>query len=220
MGKVVQRAILVVAVVAAAVLWVASVGAQSDVSQMSGVWKLNVEASTNPDGPPAPAKGGGTPRTGTGGGGGSTGGGGGGGDEGGGSGVRSAEGGSLGQQEQARFNAIKAMFFKAPPMMAIQATPAEFKMLLDPQTKQGFAHTTDNKKQTLQTPAGPADFKVKWDGKKLRREVETKDTYHMVEEYALSADGSQLIVTLKADSRMVRDVQKGDIRRVYDRQKQ
>jgi len=37
---------------------------------------------------------------------------------------------------------------------------------------------------------------------------------------ALAADGKQLIVTVKADSRMVRNVQNGDIRRVYDRQQQ
>lgn len=199
MGKLVRGAMLVVAAVGAAVVWVASVAAQSDVSQMSGVWKLNVTASTNPDGPPAPAKGGGRVDRPQG---------------------EGADGGELGKEEAARFNAIKAMFFKAPPMMAIQATPTDFKMLLDPEKKLGFAHTTDNKKQSLQTPAGPADFKTKWDGKKLRREVETKDTFHLVEEYVLSADGNQLIVTLKADSRMVRDVQKGDIRRVYDRQKQ
>jgi hypothetical protein len=198
MGKRVRGAMLVVAAGATTVLWVASGAAQGDVSQMSGVWKLNVEASTNPNGPAAPARG--TGRV----------------DRPQGDG---ADGGELGKEEQARFNAIKGMFFKAPPMMAIQATPTEFKMLLDPQTKQGYAHTTDNKKQSLQTPAGPADFKTKWDGKKLRREVETKDTYHMVEEFVLSADGSQIIVTLKADSRMVRDVQTGAIRRVYDRQK-
>jgi hypothetical protein len=180
----------------AVVAWVASAAAQTDVSRMSGVWKLNVEASTNPDGPPAKPAGKADRPQGSG-----------------------AEGGELGKEEMARFNAIKAMFFKAPPMMAIQATPKDFRMLLNPETKQGFAHTTDNKKQSLQTPGGLADFKVKWDGAKLRREVETNETFHLVEEYVLSADGSQLIVTLKADSRMVRDVQRGDIRRVYDRQK-
>ena len=192
-----------------------------DMPALTGVWKLNVEASTNPNGPPPKAPAPGRRGGGEGGGGGAQagGGGGGGGDDG--APSRSATGdtgGSLNRDELARFNGSKTFFFTAPPMMGIQATPTEFKMLLDPEKKMGFAHQTDNKKQTLATPAGPADFKVKWDGKKLRREVETKETLHLVEEYSLSPDGKQLIVTVKADSRMVFNVQNGDIRRVYDRQ--
>ena len=204
--------------VAAAVLTFApTTTAQSDVPEVSGVWKLNVAASTNPNGPAAPARTGGAPRSG--GGGGGTGGGGG--DDGGGGGVANrTDPTALSPDEQKRFNAIKAMAFKAPEMMALQATATDFKMLLDPETKQGFAHKVDNKKQTITTPGGPTDFKVKWDGKKLRREYETKDSFRCVEEYALSADGSQLIVTVKADSGMVRNVQLGEIKRVYDRQKQ
>ena len=209
---------LVAAVLALAIAAVAApaIVAQSDVPEISGVWKLNVEASTNPNGPPAAARGG-KPRGG-GGGGGSAGGGGGGGE--GGGPANGQEASTLSPQEQQRFNAIKALAFKAPEMMALQATPTDFKMLLDPATKQGFAHKTDNKKQTLDTPGGATDFKVRWDGKKLRREYETKDSFKCVEEYALSADGQQLIVTVKADSGMVRNVQVGDIKRVYDRQKQ
>ncbi len=172
------------------------VGARQDVSAMSGVWKLNVEASTNPNGtPPKPAARG---------------------QRGGGDGDDA--GGNLGKEEMTRFNNMKKMFFSAPPMMGIQATATDFKMLLDPEKKLGYAHKTDNKKQTVATPAGPADFKVRWDGQKLKRDVETPDTLHVLEEYALSADGKQLIVTVKADSRMVFNVQNGDIRRVYDRQ--
>lgn len=191
---------------------------QAGAPELSGVWKLNVDASTNPNGPPA-ARGGGGRRGGGGGGGGSASGGGGGGGEGGGP-ANGQEASTLSPQEQQRFNAIKAMAWKAPEMMAIQATPTDFKMMLDPATKAGFAHKTDNKKQTLEVPGGPADFKVKWDGKKLRREYETKDSFKCVEEYSLSADGQQLIVTVKADSGMVRNTQVGDIKRVYDRQKQ
>jgi hypothetical protein len=196
--------------------------AQGGVPELSGVWKLNVEASTNPNGPPAAPRSGGGQRGGGGGGSaaGGGGGGGGGGEGGGGGPANSTEKSSLSPQEQQRFNAIKAMAWKAPEMMAIQATATEFKMLLDPATKQGFAHKADNKKQTLEVPGGPADFKVKWDGKKLRREYETKDSFRCVEEYSLTADGTQLIVTVKADSGMIRNVQVGDIKRVYDRQKQ
>lgn len=169
---------------------------QGDVLALSGVWKLNAEASTNPNGPPPrPAARG---------------------QRGGGDGEDA--GGNLGKEEMARFNNMKKMFFTAPPMMGIQATATDFKMLLDPEKKLGYAHKTDNQKQTVATPAGPADFKVRWDGSKLRREVDTPDTLHVIEEYSLSPDGKQLIVTVKADSRMVFNVQNGDIRRVYDRQ--
>ncbi len=214
------RILMMGGVLTAALMLVAGVdlGAQGTVPELSGVWKLNVAASTNPDGPPAQVSQA-PPRSGGGRSGGGGGGGGGGGEEGGASSVvRSAEGGALGKEEMSRFNAIKAMFFKAPAIMALDATATDFKMLLDPEKKLGFLHKTDNKKQSLVTPAGPADFKVKWDGKKIRREVETKDTFHLVEEYSLSPDGRQLIVTLKADSRMVRSVQTADIIRVYDRQ--
>ena len=184
---------------AAAMLTTAApIAAQSDVPELTGVWKLNVAASTNPNGPPPPARqkgGGGAPEN-------------------------SIEKSTLSADEQKRFNAIKSMAWKAPEMMAIQATATDFKMLLDPATKQGFAHKTDNKKQTLEVPGGSADFKVRWDGKKLRREYETKDSFRCAEEYSLSADGAQLIVTVKAESGMIRNVQTGEIKRVYDRQKQ
>ena len=165
--------------------------------ELSGVWKLNAQANTNPNGTPPPpkTKSGGDP-------------------------ADSIERSSLSGDEQKRFNTIKAMAWKAPEMMAIQATATDFKLLLDPATKQGFAHKTDNKKQTLEVPGGPADFKVKWDGKKLHREYETKDSFRCVEEYALSPDGNQMIVTVKAESGMIRNVQVGEIKRVYDRQKQ
>jgi hypothetical protein len=192
---------------------------QKDVPALSGVWKLNVEASTSPDGP-ASARGGSR-----------SGGGGGRGADGLptlGSGVQGSSGGfsgpppggDLGPEELARFNAIKAYFFKAPVMMGVQATATDFKLLLDPEKNFGYGHKTDNKKSPITTPAGPAEAKVKWDGAKLRREIETKDSYHLVEEYMLSADGKQLIVTVKADSQMVRNVQPAEIKRVYDRQAQ
>ena len=175
-----------------------AMAARQDLPAMSGVWKLNVEASTNPNGPPPrpPARG----------------------QRGGGDG--DGDGGDLGKEEMTRFTTMKKMLWEAPPMMGIQATATDFKMLLDPVKKLGYAHKTDNKKQTVATPSGPADFKVRWEGPKLKREVDTPDTLHVLEEYSLSADGKQLIVTVKADSRMVFNVQNGDIRRVYDRQPQ
>lgn len=164
---------------------------------ITGVWKLNVESSTNPNGPAPPARGA-RGRGGEGGGG--------------------IAGGSLGAEEMRRFEAMKAQFFRAPAMMGLQATATDFKILLDPATNSGYAHKTDNKKQQVNTPAGPAEFRVKWDGPRIKREIETPDTLHVVEEYSVSADGKQLVVTVKADSRMVRNVQLSEIRRVYDRQ--
>jgi hypothetical protein len=197
----------------------AAAARQKTLPAITGVWKLNVEASTNPSGPAsaAPASARGAARSGSDGGGGASGGGGG--DEGSGRPVSGgAAGGSLGAEEQRRFNAMKTQFFQAPPMMGLEATATDFKMLLDPATKRGYVHKTDNKKQSLVTPAGPADFKIKWEGPLIRREIETPDTLHVVEEYTLSADGKQLIVTVKADSRMVRNVLTTEIKRVYDRQ--
>jgi hypothetical protein len=192
---------------------------QKPLPAITGVWKLNVEASINPSGPggaqPAGARG--AARGGGEGGGGASGGGGG--DEGGGRPVSGgAAGGSLGAEELRRFNTMKTQFLQAPPMMGLEATATDFKMLLDPATKRGYAHKTDNKKQSLVTPAGPADFKIKWEGPRLRREIETPDTLHVVEEYTLSPDGKQLVVTVKADSRMVRNVLTTEVKRVYDRQ--
>ena len=183
----------VLALMCAVMAPVAVTARQGEVPALSGVWKLNAEASTNPNGPPpkAAARG----------------------QRGGGDGEDA--GGNLGKEEMTRFAAMKKMFFEAPPMMGVQATSTDFKLLLDPVKKVGYAHKTDNKKQTVTTPSGPADFKVRWDGQKLRREVDTPDTLHVLEEYSLSADGKQLIVTVKADSRMVFNVQNGDIKRVY-----
>lgn len=188
---------------------------QKSLPAITGVWKLNVEASTNPSGPggaqPVGARG--AARAGGEGGGGTSSGSGG--DEGGGRPVSGgATGGSLGAEELRRFNAMKTQFLQAPPMMGLEATATDFKMLLDPAAKRGYAHKTDNKKQSLVTPAGPADFKVKWEGPRLRREIDTPDTLHVIEEYTLSADGKQLVITVKADSRMVRNVLTTDIKRV------
>ena len=202
---------IMTAVAGAAPMARAGAAAQDGPAAISGVWKLNAAASVNPNGPP-PAKPAQPPRSGGGGGGG-------------GSSVDVTGGatqpiqGGIGKEEEARLNAAKGFFFKAPEMMAIQATKEEFKLLLDPATKSGFAHKTDNKKAKVPTPAGPMDFKVKWDGQKLAREAEF-ESLKVIETYTVSPDGKQLIVTVKADSSMVRNVQNGEIKRVYDKQQQ
>jgi hypothetical protein len=190
---------------------------------MSGTWKLNVEASENPNGAERPAA---CARPGRGGGGGNQGfaggGGGGGGSDFGGAtlpGASGAAGGSLSPAETVRFCARLNLLYDAPPMMGVNATETDFMMLLNPETKYGFAHKTDNKRQQLETPGGPGEFRVKWDDEKIVREVETADSLEIKEEYELSPDGKQLIVTLEASSRMLR-VPDAKIRRVYDRQQQ
>src|SRR5688572_14740060 len=100
----------------AALLARAGAATQDAPAAISGVWKLNAAASVNPNGPP-PAKPAQPPRGGGGGGGGSV-------DVTGGA-TQPIQGG-IGKEEEARLNAAKGFFFKAPEMMGIQATKEEF----------------------------------------------------------------------------------------------
>lgn len=169
---------------------------------LSGGWKLNMEASVNPNGPDGPGAGrvGGR----------------------GGSQFSSPNGpppgGDLGKEELQRFNTHLAMFRKAPPLLGIQATAKEVMLAYDPDPAKGliYKYTTDNKKSVMNTPAGPLDIKVKWNGKVLRREVESKESLKVVEDYSVSADGKQLTVTVDVSNVMVR-MPKSEIKRVYDR---
>ena len=167
---------------------------------LSGGWKLNMDASVNPNGPDGPGA-----RAGRGGGS---------------SDSRSGPppGGDLGKEELQRFNAHLAMFRRAPAMLGIQATAKDVVLAYDPDPAKGliYKYTTDNKKSVMTTPAGPIDIKVKWNGKTLRREIETKESLKVVEDYTPSADGKQLVVTVETTNIMVRMV-KVEIRRVYDR---
>jgi hypothetical protein len=169
---------------------------------LSGGWKLNMEASVNPNGPDGPGARGGR---------------GGGGDFAA-PGRGPAPGGDLGREEMQRFNAHLAMFRKAPALLGIQATAKDVVLAYDPDPAKGmiYKYTTDNKKSVMTTPAGPVDIKVKWNGKTLRREAETKESLKVVEDYTPSADGKQLVVTVETTNIMVRMV-KVEIKRVYDR---
>ena len=110
------------------------------------------------------------------------------------------------------------MFRKAPPLLGIKATAKDVTLAYDPDPAKGmiFKYTTDNKKSAMPTPAGPLDVKVKWNGKTLHREIESKESLKVVEEYTPSADGKQLIVTVETTNIMVR-MDKVEIKRVYDR---
>lgn len=169
---------------------------------LSGGWKLNMEASINPNGPDGPGargsgRAGGQFSSGMSG---------------------PPPGGDLGKEELQRFNTHLAMFRKAPPLLGIQATAKDVLLIYDPDPAKGltYKYTTDNKKSVMQTPAGPVDVKVKWNGKVLRREIESKESLKVVEDYALSADGKQLVVTVDTSNIMVR-LPKTEIKRVYDK---
>lgn len=166
---------------------------------LTGGWKLNMEASVNPNGPDGPgaARGGRSDSR---------------------TGVGPPPGGELGREEAQRFNAHLAMFRQAPPLLGIKATDKDVVLMYDPDPSKGpvFKHTTDNKKTTLSTPAGPVEIKAKWNGKALQREIETRESLKVVEQYTVSADGKQLTVTVKTSNIMVRMVNV-EITRVYDR---
>ena len=234
------RALMAAALVGYPLATVTLVAKQKTMPNIAA-WKLNVAASTNPNGPATGSAnadrprgggaggggvsgGGGGGDTGGGGGGGDTGGRGGGGDSGGGFGGGSSglsggppPGGDLSPQEMQRFMAMRAMFFQAPPVLGVDATASEVKIVYDPEKGPKFDHQTNNKEQPFPTPGGTVQIKAKWDGDKFVREFMTQDTLHVVETYQLSKDGKQLTVTVKSDARMVRNVQTGDIKRVYDR---
>jgi hypothetical protein len=175
--------------------------ASDPAAALSGGWKLNMEASINPNGPDGPgakvsAKPGGQFSSPNG----------------------PPPGGDLGKEELQRFNTHLAMFRKAPPLLGIKATDKEVTLAYDPDPAKGmiYKYATDGKKSVMVTPGGPLDVKVKWNGKVLRREAESKESLKVVEEYTPSADGKQLVVTVDISNIMVR-MPKVEIKRVYDR---
>ena len=184
------------------------VSARQDPAAMSGKWKLNAEASTNPNGPATGrARGGGGGR-----------------DSGGGSGGGYASGASgsttdrttLSAEEQQRLDLTKKMLWTAPAMLTIDATATDVQIAFE--NAQPFKQTTNNKAAEIkETPVGSLQIKAKWDKGKLHREIETRDAVKVTEDYELSPDGKQLFVNIKTESRVVRNVQTAPIRRVYDR---
>ena len=224
------RILIVLALVGLPLSATRVVAKQKETPNITGTWKLNVEASTNPNGPAATgtaaagrSRGGGGGDSG-GGGGAAGGGGGGGGDEGGGGGMRAAPAGAvIDPVENQRLQMTLAGFRQAPPMLGVQSTPGNVLIAFDPDPTKGKAwkHTTDDKKATVPTPWGQMEAKVKWNGDTLHREMVMHNAgdFKVVEEYKLSPDGKQLIVTLKTTSVMspTPKIQQVEIKRVYDR---
>ena len=137
---------------------------------------------------------------------------------------RASEGGqSIDPVENQRLQMTLAGFRQAPPMLGVQSTPGNVLIAFDPDPTKGKAwkHTTDDKKATVPTPWGQMEAKVKWNGDTLHREMVMHNAgdFKVVEEYKLSPDGKQLIVTLKTTSVMspTPKIQQVEIKRVYDR---
>lgn len=189
--------------------------AQKTVPEVSGTWKLNVEASVNPNGP-APAQ----PAARSGGSGG--GGGGGGGLDMSGGAAKPVDS-QMDPAENKLLQTVLAGFRQAPPQMALKATPTDVIIMFDPDPAKhmGWKHNTDDKKQMVATAWGPVEAKVKWNGQTLHRELVMNPAggLKFLEDYTLSADGKQLVMTLKASSIMTPNpkIQNVEIKRVYDR---
>jgi len=186
-------------------------------SGVAGTWKLNEAESNNPNGP-APAQRGGGNR----GGGSARGGGGRGGDTfdatGGaaraGAGAQAAS--ELSPEEKGRINQMLGLMYKAAATLEIVADGAD---CIIKQDGTGFPkQNCDGKKFQLANPqVGKVEIKIKIDNKGMTREIATQDDLKVVENYALSADGKQLVVTVKP-SQPVMKIDDAKIKRVYYKQ--
>lgn len=194
----------------AAVVLTAPVYLHAQAPAVAGSWKLNEAASNNPNGPApeaAAARRGGGP--------------GGGGGKGtsvdvtGGSRPNQAVS-ELSPEETRRIKMMIGLLNKAALVLDIVVDGNDVTIKQD---GGGFPKQTfDGKKSVLKNPQiGEVDIKVKIDAKGMTREVVTQDDLKVVETYAISADGKQLVVTLKA-SQPVMKIEDAKIKRVYDRQ--
>lgn len=192
-----------------AVVLATTVSLNAQAPAVAGSWKLNEAASNNPNGPApeaAAARRGGGPG-------------------GGGKGTTvDVTGGSrpnqavseLSPEETRRIKMMIGLLNKAAQTLDIVVEGNDVTIKQD---GGGFPKQTfDGKKSVLKNPQiGEVDIKVKIDAKGMTREVVTQDDLKVVETYALSADGKQLVVTLKA-SQPVMKIEDAKIKRVYDRQ--
>lgn len=176
---------------------------------IAGSWKLNEAESNNPNGMPD------TPAARRGGGGGGGGGKGTSVDVTGGS-RPNQEVSQLSPEETKRIKMMLGLLTKAAQVLDVVVEGSEVTIKQD---GGGFPKQTfDGKKSVLKNPQiGEVDIKVKIDAKGMTREVVTQDDLKVVETYALSGDGKQLIVTLKA-SQPVMKIEDAKIKRVYYRQ--
>ncbi len=202
----------------ALVLTTAATVAARQATGVAGTWKLNVADSHNPNGPAPTAagerRGGGNGTTAS-----ASGGrrGGGGFDAtGGAAGVPNQAPSVLSPEETQRIKMMLSLLDKAAQVLDIIVDGPDVTIKQD---GGGFPKQTwDGKKLTLKQPQiGEVDIKIKITNKGMTREVTTQDDLKVVENYVLSADGKQLVVTMKA-SQPVMKIEDAKIKRVYDRQ--
>jgi hypothetical protein len=204
--------------VSAFVLMAAASTAARQAPSVAGTWKLNEAASNNPNGPAPKAaadrRGGGGGAA-SGGARGGRGGGGGGFDVTG--GAQAAQISELSQEEKARINMMLGLTNKAQDVLKITLEGGD--VSITDQDGKGFPkQPADGKKNMLKNPQiGEVNIKVKIDNKGMTREITTQEDLKVVENYVVSADGKQLIVTVK-ESHPVMKIEDMKIKRVYDRQ--
>lgn len=122
----------------------------------------------------------------------------------------------LSAEEKSRITKMLGLFNKAAQSLEIVVEGNEMTIKQD---GTGFPkQNADGKKFALRNPQiGEVDIKIKVDAKGMTREVTTQDDLKVVENYTLSADGKQLIVTVKP-SQPVMKIEDAKIKRVYYRQ--
>ncbi len=172
---------------------------------VAGIWKLNEAESNNPNGP-APPQGpkerrpdagkdmtGGASRS-----------------------AAPQQASELSNEEKARINKMLGLFNHAAQTLEIIVEGTDMTIKQD---GTGFPkQNADGKKFALRNPQiGEVDIKIKVDAKGMTREVTTQEDLKIVENYALSADGKMLTVTMKA-SQPVMKIEDAKVKRVYYRQ--
>lgn len=184
---------------------------------VAGTWKLNEAASTNPNGPAPAATG---DRRGGGSGGAVPSGGGRGGGNfdatGGAAGRPNQAPSELSPEERARINMMLRGTNKAAAVLEIVLDGKDITIKQD---GTGFPkQSSEGKKAMFKNPQiGEIEIKVKLEKNGMTREISTQEDLKIVETYTLSADGKQLVVTIK-ESHPVQKIDDPKIKRVYDRQ--
>lgn len=122
----------------------------------------------------------------------------------------------LSNEEKARINKMLGLFNHAAQTLEIIVEGTDMTIKQD---GTGFPkQNADGKKFALRNPQiGEVDIKIKVDAKGMTREVTTQEDLKIVENYALSADGKMLTVTMKA-SQPVMKIEDAKVKRVYYRQ--
>jgi len=180
-------------------------------SQLAGVWNFNRDLSDDPRANPAPSAGGGQPGR-RGGGGGFGGGFGGFGGRRGGSG-----GGGRGGFDPGRMEAMQEVlqsFMEAPKKLTIVERDGEIVVTDTDGRTQDLKPDGHKIQQKMANGLVSATRKTDWNGATLVTEIEIENGPTLVQTYARSEGGSQLVVTTKVNA--ARGGQPREIKYVYD----